>query len=90
MLSKRYTLLGYSSTTFNLSMSRQDIGNFLGLSNESISRQLTVLSRENIITVKQRAINILNLNLLESFIVSESIKCEIHPITKYYTQVKHG
>ena len=90
MLSKRYTLLGYSSTTFNLSMSRQDIGNFLGLSNESISRQLTVLSRENIITVKQRAINIININLLESFIVSESIKCEIHPITKYYTQVKHG
>jgi len=78
MLSRRYASLGYSNTTFNLSMRRQDIGNFLGLSNESISRQLTALSKEKIITVQQRAINILDLNLLQSIIVPESIKCEIH------------
>ncbi len=66
MLSKRYASLGYSNTTFNLSMRRQDIGNFLGLSNESISRQLTALSKEKIISVQQRAINIIDLNLLQS------------------------
>jgi len=78
MLSRRYASLGYSNTTFNLSMRRQDIGNFLGLSNESISRQLTALSREKIITVQQRAINILDLNLLQSIIIPESVKCEMH------------
>jgi CRP/FNR family transcriptional regulator len=78
MLSRRYASLGYSNTTFNLSMRRQDIGNFLGLSNESISRQLTALSKEKIITVQQRAINILDLNLLQSIIVLESIKCKMH------------
>ncbi|MEN9898766.1 MAG: hypothetical protein RLZZ66_2415 [Pseudomonadota bacterium] len=78
MLSKRYASLGYSNTTFNLSMRRQDIGNFLGLSNESISRQLTALSKEKIITVNQRAIHILDLNLLQLAIVPESIQCEKH------------
>lgn len=78
MLSKRYASLGYSNTRFNLSMRRQDIGNFLGLSNESISRQLTALSKEKIINVNQRAIHILDLNLLQLAIVPESIQCEKH------------
>lgn len=78
MLSKRYASLGYSNTSFNLSMRRQDIGNFLGLSNESISRQLTALCKEKIITVNQRAIHILNLHLLQLAVVPESIRCEKH------------
>lgn len=76
MLSKRYASLGYSNTTFNLSMRRQDIGNFLGLSNESISRQLTALSKDKIITVHQRAIHIIDLNLLQSVVTSNAVQCE--------------
>jgi CRP/FNR family transcriptional regulator len=68
MLSKRYSALGYSSTAFNLSMRRQDIGNYLGVSHETISRQLSVLIKENIITVNHRAIKILDLDLLKAII----------------------
>ena len=68
MLSKRYGALGYSHTHFNLSMPRQTIASFLGLSNETISRQLTSLCKEDIILVNQRAIQINNLGLLQAII----------------------
>jgi len=68
MLSKRYGLLGYSNTHFNLSMPRQTIASFLGLSNETISRQFTALCKENIISVNQRDIQIKDLNLLLAII----------------------
>ena len=68
MLSKRYGALGYSHTHFNLSMPRQTIASFLGLSNETISRQLTALCKEDIILVNQRAIQINDLRLLQAII----------------------
>jgi len=68
MLSIRYGALGYSNTDFNLSMRRQDIANFLGLSNETISRQLAGLSKAGVIIVKQRVIQIIDLNLLKSIV----------------------
>ncbi len=64
MLSRRYEALGFSSTNFNLSMRRQDIANFLGITIETVSRQLAELSKQGIITVKQRGIQINNLSLL--------------------------
>jgi len=68
MLSKRYGALGYSHTHFNLSMPRQTIASFLGLSNETISRQLTALCKEDIIFVNQRSIQIIDLHLLQAII----------------------
>ena len=68
MLSKRYGALGYSHTQFNLSMPRQTIASFLGLSNETISRQLTSLCKENIISVNQRAIEINDFSSLQAII----------------------
>ncbi len=65
MLSRRYGALGFSNTEFNLSMRRQDIANFLGLSNETISRQLTELTKAGVITVKQRCVQIVDLHLLQ-------------------------
>jgi CRP/FNR family transcriptional regulator len=58
MLSRRYAALGFSSTIFNLSMRRQDIANFLGLTIETVSRQLAELSKQGIITVRQRGVEI--------------------------------
>src|SRR5690606_11706062 len=37
-LSQRYAALGYSSTEFVLRMSREEIGNYLGLTLETVSR----------------------------------------------------
>lgn len=68
MLSHRYTALGFSSTTFNLTMSRQHIANFLGLTIETVSRQLTYLSQQGVITIKQRGVQINNLDLLNTIV----------------------
>lgn len=75
MLSHRYSALGFSSTHFNLTMSRQHIANFLGLTIETISRQLTYLSQQGVITVKQRGIQINNLDLLKTIVNSCSVHC---------------
>lgn len=74
MLSLRYAALGFSSTQFNLSMGRQDIANFLGLTVETVSRQLTYLSQQGVITVKQRVIQIDNLDLLKTIVNA----CPLH------------
>jgi CRP/FNR family transcriptional regulator, anaerobic regulatory protein len=68
MLSRRYSALGFSSTEFNLSMRRHDIANFLGLTIETVSRQLTELSNNGIITVKQRGVQINKLDSLKSIV----------------------
>lgn len=68
MLSQRYYSLGYSGTRFNLSMRRYDIANFLGLTIETVSRQLSSLSKQGIITVDQRGIQIDNMDLLKTIV----------------------
>lgn len=68
MMSQRYSALGYSGTEFNLTMRRHDIANFLGLTIETVSRQLRHLSQKGIITVKQRGIHITNLGSLKTIV----------------------
>lgn len=68
MLSQRYNALGYSGTEFNLTMRRHDIANFLGLTIETVSRQLGNLSKVGIITVKQRGVHINNLDSLKTIV----------------------
>lgn len=68
MLSRRYASLGFSSTDFNLSMRRQDIANFLGLTIETVSRQFTELNKNGTITVKQRSIQINNMEALKTMV----------------------
>lgn len=68
MLSQRYGALGFSDTEFNLSMRRQDIANFLGLSIETVSRQFALLNKNGVITIKQRGVQINDLTLLRLMI----------------------
>lgn len=68
MLSQRYNALGYSGTEFNLTMRRHDIANFLGLTIETVSRQLGNLSKIGIITVKQRGVQINDLDSLKAIV----------------------
>jgi CRP/FNR family transcriptional regulator len=65
-LSRRYDALGFSGTEFNLSMRRQDIANFLGLTIETVSRQLADLNKHGVITVKRRGVQINDLDILKS------------------------
>lgn len=65
-LSSRYAARGYSSTQFQLRMSREDIGNFLGLTIESISRLLSRFKKLGLLRVEGRELQILNLTALKN------------------------
>ena len=66
-LSKRYAALGYSSQEISLPMTRRDIGCYLGLTLETVSRSLSAMASMGIILVHRRNIRILKPELLHSF-----------------------
>lgn len=70
-LSHRFAARGCSPVEFNLSMSRQDIANYLAVAVETISRLLTELQRRGAITVDRRNIRIRSLSALQAM-ASES------------------
>ena len=59
-LSLRYAARGYSPTNFQLRMSREDIGNYLGLTIESISRLLSRFKKQGWLKVDKREVQLLN------------------------------
>lgn len=63
-LSLRFKNIGYSGGSFNLSMGRQDIGNFLGMTLETVSRILTRFEKAGYIKKKRRNIRLLNIPAL--------------------------
>jgi CRP/FNR family transcriptional regulator len=65
-LSSRYAARGYSSTTFQLRMSRDEIGNYLGLTIESISRLLSRLKKQGLLRVANREIELLDITRMRA------------------------
>ena len=63
-LSHRYSRRQLSPNAMRLPMSRMDIGNFLGLTIETVSRTFSRLQKEEIIKVDGREVLILNHDLL--------------------------
>ena len=59
-LSDGFRTRGCSRTEFNLSMSRQDIANYLAVAVETISRLFTDLQRRKVIAVDRRFVQILS------------------------------
>ncbi|MDB5963296.1 MAG: transcriptional regulator [Massilia sp.] len=59
-LAARYSARGYSATQFQLRMSREDIGNYLGLTIESISRLLARFKKLGLLSVEKRGIMLLD------------------------------
>lgn len=64
-LSYRYRLRGYSAIDFALPMSRQEIGNYLNLATETISRILTHFQQEKLLIAKSKNIKLLAMNKLK-------------------------
>ena len=60
-LSLRFKRLGFSATQFRLTMSRVDIGNYLGLAVETVSRTLTKLQQRGVIKVEGKEVAILDM-----------------------------
>jgi CRP/FNR family transcriptional regulator len=67
-LSQRLTALGYSSTEFIMRMSREEIGNYLGLTLETVSRLFSRFARDGVIRVSQREIKILDMVALNELV----------------------
>ena len=65
-LSERLSKRGYASGDFNLSMSRGDIANLLGMAVETISRLLTQFQESGLLKVERKHISILNPDKLRS------------------------
>jgi len=61
-LSLRFKRLGFSATQFRLTMSRVDIGNYLGLAVETVSRTLTKLQQRGVIKVAGKEVTILDMD----------------------------
>jgi CRP/FNR family transcriptional regulator len=59
-LAARYHERGYSATEFVLRMTRDEIGSYLGLKLETISRLLSRMHRDGLIQVQGRVIKLLN------------------------------
>lgn len=59
-LSTRFSARGYSANQFRLSMSRNDIGNFLGLAVETVSRVFTRFQQGQLIEAEGKEVRILN------------------------------
>jgi len=59
-LSRRYERLGYASSRFTLRMTREEIGNYLGLTLETVSRLFSRFQRDGLLGVHQREIELRN------------------------------
>ncbi len=57
-LSRRYASRNYSAMEFHLSMSRGDIGNYLGIAEETVCRVLARFREEKLITMQRRHIRL--------------------------------
>lgn len=60
-MSQRLSMLGYSSTEFVLRMSREEIGSYLGLTLETVSRLFSRFAKEGLIKIHQREVKLLDL-----------------------------
>ncbi|MDG2914568.1 FNR family transcription factor [Bisgaard Taxon 10/6] len=78
-LSKRYSARGFSSREFRLTMTRGDIGNYLGLTVETISRLLGRFQKLGILSVQGKYITINNLNALLEISGSNRTKIKFVP-----------
>lgn len=63
-LSRRYRRLGYSPDAFVLRMTREEIGSYLGLSLETVSRVISRFHCEGLIAVHQREIRLISIERL--------------------------
>ncbi|GAB2896190.1 helix-turn-helix domain-containing protein [Paralcaligenes sp. KSB-10] len=74
-MSQRLSALGYSSTEFLLRMSRENLGNYLGLTLETVSRLLSRFGRDGLIRIHQREVQLLDMQALQKLAGATSVGC---------------
>ena len=68
-LSQRFVARGFSPSEFHLRMTRDEIGSYIGLSLETVSRLFSRFQDERLITVQQKHVNILDIAGLKAVMV---------------------
>jgi len=66
-LSTRFRQRGFSPTQFNLSMSRGDIGSYLGLALETVSRLFTRFQDDGLLLVDRKHIQLIDRQRLQAY-----------------------
>jgi CRP/FNR family transcriptional regulator len=64
-LSKRFVRRGYSASDFNLRMTREELGSYLGLKLETVSRLFSRFQEDGLIEVQQKHVRIVDTAGLE-------------------------
>ncbi|MGI4812590.1 MAG: helix-turn-helix domain-containing protein [Janthinobacterium lividum] len=67
-LSSRFAARGYSRTEFNLRMTRDEIGSYLGMKLETVSRMFTRLQKDGLIETNGKHIRIVDLERLSRLV----------------------
>jgi CRP/FNR family transcriptional regulator len=67
-LSQRFAARGYSSTHFILRMTREEIGSYLGLKLETVSRAFSHFQSEEIVAVQNKSIEIRDVERLRALV----------------------
>lgn len=84
-LSNCFQQRGYSSSNFNLSLSRHDIANLLGLAVETVSRLLTQFHEEGLVSVDRKHIVLEDMESLKrlSNANNEYVRHQLRPHTRH-------
>lgn len=67
-LSQRFTARGFSAAEFHLRMTRDEIGSYLGLKLETVSRAFSKFQEEGLISVQQKHVRITDIEGLRKLI----------------------
>jgi CRP/FNR family transcriptional regulator len=74
-LSQRFTARGYSPSEFYLRMTREEIGSYLGLKLETVSRAFSKFQDDGVLEVRQRQITVLDPSRLQQLVGSGPAAC---------------
>jgi CRP/FNR family transcriptional regulator len=69
-LSKRFVRRGYSASEFHLRMTREELGSYLGLKLETVSRLFSAFQKDGYIEVQQKHVRILDIAGLEKLLAT--------------------
>ncbi len=76
-LSQRYAARGYSPTSFHLRMTREEIGSYLGLKLETVSRAFSHFQEEGLVSVRNKDVELKDVEALKAMI-GQSTNCPRH------------
>jgi CRP/FNR family transcriptional regulator len=69
-LSRRFVRRGYSSSDFHLRMTREEIGSYLGLKLETVSRLFSAFQKDGLMDVQQKHVHIRDIAGLERLLAA--------------------